>query len=265
MRYLFDDWDEVAQKLAGAEHLLLLLDYDGTLTPIVRKPHQAHLNGEARKWLKRLARLRRVTVGVISGRSIADVSNLVSLRNIYYAGNHGLEILAGRRKFVHPVALQARPTLRRLAVRLKRSLKRYPGATLDDKGLTVTVHYRRVKSGRSKLVKARIMDIVGPFLASSTLRVMRGKKVLEVRPNIGWNKGHAIGWLVKRFGKKRPFPVYVGDDTTDEDAFRHLRTTGLTVRVGRKVSSSARYYVNSTAQVQGLLKSIYEICSTSKR
>lgn len=259
MRYLFDHWESIAKKLERANRLLLLFDYDGTLTPIVRRSHQARLNGQTRKWLGCVARLPRVTVGIISGRAIADVTKLVSLRTVYYAGNHGLEILAGRRKFVHPVALRAKLTLRTIANRLRRAIGGIAGATIDDKELTLSVHYRLVKRGQIRLVKQRFMEVLHPFLSSSSVKVTTGKKVFEVRPNVGWNKGHAVGWLMDTFGKRTPFPLFVGDDTTDEDAFRRLRRSGFTVRVGKKSSSKAQYYVKGTEGVCDLLECIYEL------
>ncbi|MFQ5797257.1 MAG: trehalose-phosphatase [Bacteroidota bacterium] len=265
MRYLFDHWERIAKKLERADRLLLLFDYDGTLTPIVRRPQQARLDGRTKKWLGCVTRLPRVTVGIISGRAIADVSQLVSVWNVYYAGNHGLEILAGERRFVHPIALRAKSTLRTIAGRLKRALRDVAGATIDDKEFTLSVHYRLVERGQIRLVKQRFMEILRPFLSSSSVEVTRGKKVLEVRPNVGWNKGDAVGWLMKTFGKRTPFPVFVGDDATDEDAFRRLRSCGLTVRVGKSSSSRAHYYVKGTEDVCDLLQSIYELRRNSAR
>ena len=265
MRYLFDHWQSVAKKLERADRLLLLFDYDGTLTPIVRRPQQARLDVQTKKWLDCVARLPRVTVGIISGRAIADVSKLVSLRNVYYVGNHGLEILAGERKFVHPIALRARSMLRTIARRLKRAIRGVPGATIDDKKLTLSVHYRLVKRSQMRLVKQRIMEILRPFLASSSVKVTMGKKVLEVRPNVEWNKGHAVGWLINSFKKRTPFSVFVGDDTTDEDAFRRLRRGGCTIRVGKKSSSRAHYYVRGPQDICDLLRSICELRMNSNR
>ncbi len=265
MKYLFDHWGSVEQKLKRANRLLLLLDYDGTLTPIVRRPQQARLDRQTKKWLRCTARLPRVTVAIVSGRALSDVSNLVSLRNVYYAGNHGLEIRAGKRKFVHPIALQARSTLRTIARQLKRTLRDTSGATIDDKELTLSVHYRRVKRGQIGLVKQRLMSVLRPFLSNSSVRTMKGKKVIEVRPNTGWNKGHAVGWLMKTFGNRPPFPVFIGDDITDEDAFRRLRRKGLTVHVGKRSSSHAEYYVRGTEDVCDLLRSICELRRNSVR
>ncbi len=265
MKYIFDHWESVAKKLERADRLLLLLDYDGTLTPIVKKPQQARLNGLTRKWLSRIIRLQRVTVGVISGRAIADVSKLVSVSNVYYAGNHGLEILAGGRKFVHPIALRAKSTLRNIAFRLKRGVRDIPGATVDDKELTLSLHYRLVKRSEIPLVRQRFLEILRPFLSSSSVRITKGKKVFEVRPNVGWNKGHAVVWLMNTFGKTKPFPVFIGDDITDEDAFRRLKNRGFTVRVRKRSTSHAQYYVQGTDDVRELLQRVYRLRSKLSR
>lgn len=259
MKYLFNHWDIAEEKLGVADRLLLLFDYDGTLTPIVQDPEDARLDGRMREWLGCVARLPRVTVGIVSGRALADVAKLVSLRNVYYAGNHGLEIAAGTRRFVHPVALRAKSLLGEIAGRLKRAIRGVRGASINDKVLTLSVHYRRVRRGQSKLVRERCMEVLTPFLVSSSLKVTHGKKVLEVRPNVEWNKGDAVGWMMGKFGKRPPFALYVGDDRTDEDAFRLLKKNGLTIRVGRKVSSHAQFYVERTRDVLEILRRVYEL------
>ncbi len=144
MQYLFDVWDEVAHRLKSANHILLLSDYDGTLTPIVDKPELAVLPQEIKKLLRKLAKNRRYTVGIISGRALADLKSKVDLEGIIYAGNHGLEIEGFGSSFLEPIAEEMRPFLKMLNQALSATLRGIKGAFVEDKGLTVSVHYRLV-------------------------------------------------------------------------------------------------------------------------
>jgi trehalose-phosphatase len=260
MRYLFDVWDEVAHHLKSAEHILLLSDYDGTLTPIVDKPELAILPRETKKLLRELAKNRRYTVGIISGRALADLKSKVDLDGIIYAGNHGLEIEGFGSSFLEPIAEEMRPFLQTLNQALSATLRGIKGVFVEDKGLTVSVHYRLVDDIEEGKLKDTFRKVTDTFNVMGKIRITQGKKVYEIRPPGDWDKGKAIAWLMAEWrevsGKSGALPVYLGDDLTDEDGFRMIeRNHGISIFVGDEgLQSAARYFLKSPEEVAQFLK-----------
>ena len=259
MRHLFDVWGKVGHRLKSAEHILFLSDYDGTLTPIVDKPELATLNRETRKLLRKLAKNRRYTVGIISGRALPDLKSKVGLERVIYAGNHGLEIEGFGSSFLEPIAEEMRPFLKMLNQALSATLRGIKGVFVEDKGLTLSVHYR-MADGREEEVIGAFERITDPVNLTGRIRVTRGKKVDEIRPPVDWDKGKAIAWLIARFRESRgrggALPIYLGDDLTDEDGFEVIgKNNGISVFVGENSSQSvAQYFLNSPEEVTEFLK-----------
>jgi len=260
MKYLFDVWNEVAHRLKSANHILLLSDYDGTLTSIVDKPELAALPQEIRKMLRRLAKNRRYTVGVISGRALADLKSKVDLEGIIYAGNHGLEIEGFGSSFLEPIAEEMRPFLKMLNQALSATLRGIKGALVEDKGLTVSVHYRLVDDTEEARVKDTVRKVTDPLHVTGRIKVTRGKKVYEIRPPVDWDKGKAIAWLMAKSrevkGRGGVLPIYLGDDLTDEDGFKAIeRNSGISIFVGEgSLQSGAHYFLKSPEEVMEFLK-----------
>lgn len=201
--------------------LVLLLDFDGTLAPIVERPELAALPGPTRAALERLLAHPGVDVAIVSGRALADVRELARLPGIAYAGNHGMEIDGAGLRRVHLEAAAARPHLETLVATLGPELAAVRGALLEDKGLTLTVHHRLVERSQVPRVRHLVLAAAAPLPG---LRVTEGKEVLEVRPAVEWDKGRAVEFLLDSLDPPPGAPViYLGDDTTDEDAFRAVR------------------------------------------
>ncbi|MFH1347913.1 MAG: trehalose-phosphatase [Candidatus Margulisiibacteriota bacterium] len=235
--------------------LFIFLDYDGTLTPIVNKPHQAKLSSARRSFLKKFSQLPHVKLIIISGRMLSDLKKRVGIPNIYYAGNHGFEISGPGTKLVHPKARSAKPVLKKLGSLLVGKLKSIKGVLVEDKILTLSVHYRLVTKKDLPKVEEIFQEIIRPYLKTKMIRVSHGKKVFEVRPNIKWDKGQAVLWFLNKKAKgKKVFPVYIGDDTTDEDAFKALKNRGSTFRVGRTTKTCAEHFLKDVDQVYMLLR-----------
>lgn len=236
-----------------AGRLVLLLDFDGTLAPIVARPELAELSGETRRSVERLRARGDVHLAVVSGRAMADVRGRVSIEGITYAGNHGMEIDAPGVTRVHPQAAAARPHLERAARSLQPLLAGFAGTWLEDKGLTLSLHYRALGDEHVPALTEAVLERVSLI---SDLRITHGKKVLEVRPRVDWHKGRAVLFLLEQFHPPPGTPVlYFGDDTTDEDAFVALRDTyagageGILVADPPVLASAARSYLRSPAEV----------------
>jgi len=260
LQYLFSVWQDFSKRLKAARRVLLLCDYDGTLTPIVDRPELADLSEKARQMLQALARQSHITVGIISGRALADLRQRVGISNVIYAGNHGLEIEGPGIGLVNPLAAEMRPVFRLLNQVLNKALAPIRGVQVEDKGLTISVHYRMVEEGKSGEVTNAFERVIATARSLGKVRITSGKKVYEVRPAVEWDKGEAIALLIERFGKtktkKELLPIYLGDDQTDEDGFRVIgKHEGISVFVGEDTrKSAARYYLKSPAEVEQFLE-----------
>ena len=265
MQYLFQSWDSFSSDVRDASHVLLLSDYDGTLTPIVSRPEEAVLSSGVREELRALTEKSTCSVGIISGRSLLEIKALVETDGIYYAGNHGLEIEGPGLKFINPVARASRAELEKLAQQLSARLDKIEGIIVEDKGLSLSVHYRLVKESDERIAAEIFQQVILPGLHAGKIRVSSGKKVWEVRPPIEWHKGKAVETIVKEMrsliGGERMLTIYLGDDTTDEDAFRIIhRPQGWSIFVGQENPlSNADYFLNSTSEVGIFLSRLLEL------
>jgi trehalose-phosphatase len=244
--------------------VVLFLDYDGTLTPIVSHPRFAKLSASKRKVLRELVRCPNLRVAIVSGRSLREIKRQVRIKGLIYAGNHGLEYEGLRLRFVHPEARAARRWLKPLAARLRKVLKPFRRAFVEDKGLTLSVHYRNLPPKRVAAAKALFLEAAGPCLESRRAVTTAGKKVWEVRPGVRWNKGTLVLRLLSRLSarfSRSLLPVYLGDDQTDEDAFKVLRRRGIGVRITARKgkATQARYYLRSPREVFDFLARVGKI------
>jgi trehalose 6-phosphate phosphatase len=260
MQYLFDAWNKVGLRLKSAHHVLLLSDYDGTLTTIVEKPELAVLSAETRNLLRRLSKNRHYTVGIISGRALTDLRDRVNVDGIIYAGNHGLEIEGLGSDFLEPLAEEMRPMLHILNRVLSVAMRGIKGVFVEDKGLTLSVHYRLAEGSEIDKVENTFTRITDSLNVTGQIKITRGKKVYEIRPPVDWNKGKAISLLMLRLkqmkGKAGALPVYLGDDLTDEDGFKVIeQNKGISVFVGEEeIQTAARYFLKSPHEVTELLR-----------
>ena len=265
MQHLFSEWEPLAAAVKTTPHVLLLSDYDGTLTPIVSRPEEAVLSTEARDRLHALCAKPGFSIGIVSGRSLAECKAMVGVGGIYYAGNHGFEIEGPGLRFVNPEAEAARSELKKIAGAFSDKLGGVRGAIVEDKGLSLSLHYRLVSGDDLDTVSAVFRQITSPLVGEGKIRVTAGKKVWEVRPPVDWHKGRAVEAIVKEIkkllGLEQLLTIYLGDDTTDEDAFRVLRRPqGWSIFVGgENPSSYAGYFLNSTTEVLDFLSRLLEM------
>lgn len=249
----------ILPKIEKAPHILLFLDYDGTLAPIVDRPSKAVLSLRTRLILRKLSKSKRIILSIVSGRPLRQIKKLIGLRNIYYAGNHGLEIGLGKRGYIIPEAKKSLLLIRRLKKALSRELKPIGSLEIEDKGIVLAVHYRRVRKNLIPQLEQIFFKTTRPYHKSREIKVARGKKVLEIRPPVEWDKGRYCLYLLNRLKRKKKslLAVYIGDDVTDEAAFKILRKKGITIFVkGEKKTSSAEYYLNSSREAADFLEKI---------
>jgi trehalose 6-phosphate phosphatase len=260
LEHLLSVWPAIARQIKEAGNILLLTDYDGTLTPIVERPELADLSEDMKILLQFLARQPRFTLGIISGRSMADLKKRVGIGGIIYAGNHGLEIEGPGINFVNPVAEIFKPTLGILRRALDRALKTFSGVIVENKGLSLSVHYRLADKQNTEEIEEVVKRVVNPAEAGGQAKLTYGKMVYEVRPAVPWNKGKVIEHLIRKYSKEGKriglLPIYFGDDSTDEDAFNVINSygSGLSVFIGEpNQSSTARYFLKSPSEVAVIL------------
>jgi trehalose 6-phosphate phosphatase len=255
MEHLLRGWRTLEKRLTSSA-LLLLMDYDGTLTPIMKRPEEAVLSADMKRLLSQL--LKHYPTAIISGRSLKDIRKLVGLRKIYYAGNHGLEIYGSGLKLVNPEAKRLASTVSEICGDLKSELGNIDGVIIEDKGLTASIHYRLVAPEKLRELKRIFTETTRQHLRNGRIKITSGKKVLEIRPKIDWDKGKAVLWIIDVLKPKGgALPIYLGDDETDEDAFRALRDRGMTILVTKAPrKSNAEYFLRNVDEVKLFLRKL---------
>ena len=248
--------NELGNKIKLCNRIILFLDYDGTLVPIKKTPQLAVLPQSTLMILKHLTKNKRLKLVIVSGRSHSDLKRLIRISKITIISNHGFEISGNNIKWINPGIKKILPSLKMITKTLKKEFKNIEGTIIENKKLTITVHFRNVKPRSifriKKIVDAIVQEHSGELI--STL----GKKIIEVRPNIDWNKGHAVVKILTHFQKKKTndVAIYIGDDKTDEDAFFYLNQNAITIRVGKSKNTLAKYHVKNTREVNMLLNEI---------
>jgi trehalose 6-phosphate phosphatase len=255
MPHLLNVWPRVSRQIAEADHVLLLFDYDGTLSPIAQRPDLAVLPPRTRENLLAVHGSGRFSLGIVSGRGLADVRGMVGIPGLTYAGNHGLEIEGPAGTFIHPEANEVRPYLDSVLRNLEERLSGFQGVYLEGKGLTLSVHYRLAHEALIPQIMSGFDEVVSRSADEEWIRVTRGKQVLEVRPTVDWHKGRAIARIAQDYSPGT-LPIYFGDDLTDEDGFQAVHElNGISVFVGPpRQPTRALYRVDSPSEVAQTLK-----------
>lgn len=255
MPHLLNVWPTVSKELREASCSLLLFDYDGTLAPIAARPDLAVLSSETRDLLTSLSYGDRYILGVISGRSLADVRERVGVPDLIYAGNHGLEIEGPGISFLHPQAEELKTVIGQVYEQLWHRIADYPGVIIEHKGLTLSVHYRLTPEEMAGQVSSAFHSIVSSSQKSAPIKITGGKMVLEVRPDVAWDKGRAIAKLRKIF-PQATLTIFFGDDLTDEDGFNVVQEAGgIAVFVGpARQPTKALHRVDTPQEVAETLR-----------
>jgi trehalose 6-phosphate phosphatase len=255
-------FEEIADS-AGGKGIAVFLDYDGTLTPIVEDPDKALLPDAVRDTLLDLA--DHVPVAVISGRDRPDVQSLVGIKSIFYAGSHGFDIAGPDGMETGPEkGKDFLPGLNQAEKELKKRLEAVSGAWVERKKFSIAVHYRKVEESNVAKVKQAVEKVAA---LHPDLRQSGGKMIFELQPKMDWHKGKALLWLLGELelDKSDVVPFYIGDDVTDEDAFRSLKHRGIGVVVmDPPRSTEAQYRLKDTDEVEQFLKKLHHLKSVKQ-
>ncbi|WVZ66752.1 hypothetical protein U9M48_015933 [Paspalum notatum var. saurae] len=243
---------------------VVFLDYDGTLSPIVADPDRAFMSDEMRDAVRRVA--EQFPTAIVSGRSKDKVFEFVKLTELYYAGSHGMDIEGPAKQSNHvqanaeAVRYQAGseflPVIEEVYHTLTARMEPIAGAMVENNKYCLSVHFRNVQEEEWELVNEEVRSVLKEY---TDLKLTHGRMVLEIRPSIKWDKGKALEFLLSSLGyagRDDVFPIYIGDDRTDEDAFKVLR--GMGQGIGILVSkfpkeTAASYSLRDPAEVMEFL------------
>jgi trehalose-phosphatase len=236
--------------------VVLLFDYDGTLTPIVPHPWLAELPPPTRQLLQGLIRQPRLHLGILSGRRLDELIQMVGLADVYYCGTGGLELDLRGKRLLPPRAEQSKPLIRELAHALQNVAAGALGAWVEEKPLGLTVHYRAVAPALIPAFREKVNHVLRRY--EHQVRVLPGPAAIEVTANLGWNKGTAIRMIANDIGSNA-VALYAGDNANDADSMEAIRALGgITVGIGTQAPSTAACRLADTAALAAFLQSFLE-------
>nr|ATE80676.1 Trehalose-phosphate phosphatase 1 [Betula platyphylla]ATE80677.1 Trehalose-phosphate phosphatase 2 [Betula platyphylla]ATE80678.1 Trehalose-phosphate phosphatase 3 [Betula platyphylla] len=259
-----DMFEEIIDASKGKQ-IVMFLDYDGTLSPIVDDPDRAYMSKPMRETVRKLAKC--FPTAIVTGRCRDKVYSFVKLAELYYAGSHGMDIKGpatgskykkaseGNGVLFQP-ASEFLPMIDEVFKQLVEITKSTPGAKVENNKFCASVHFRCVDEKKWSELAQQVKSVMKDY---PKLRLTQGRKVLEIRPTIKWDKGKALEFLLESLGFANctdVFPVYIGDDRTDEDAFKILRDRGqgFGILVSKfPKETSASYSLQEPAQVKDFL------------
>lgn len=214
----------------GLSRLVLFLDFDGTMVPIAARPQHVRMSKALKGTLGRLG--HRIPIAVVSGRPISDLRRVMGLRHIHYIGMHGYSYATPGKP---PTWLAPRPR-RRIVRQWKAALEavatKVQGAWVEDKGIAVALHDRQVAPQDRRRLRRQALGALQDWLREKQIRVLNGKRMIEVLPVTRCDKGTAVMRLLQQPWARSRVPVYVGDDTTDLPALELVARSGIAVQVG---------------------------------
>jgi trehalose-phosphatase len=248
--HLFKNWEEIVRRIRGTKRILIFLDFDGTLVRIAPLPEAVTLLPETKAVLRKLGKHPKVELIVISGRRRAELQRFIGIRNIKYMGLYGWEN-KNNKKLRNPERIALTQTLMALLA----ELPAYPGAWIEPKNNSFSVHVKGLKIETQRelqhLVKKRVA------LRSETLQAMTNLRDVEVAPISIGNKGIALKKILSKEAKREALAIYFGDDLSDEPAFA-AAGKGVSVLVGRRRATRARFFLRGPAEVTAALSRMEE-------
>lgn len=257
-KYVLDkhNLDIIQEKIDEAENILLFLDYDGTLAPFKAEPLSAFALPEIMTSLKKLEKSSKYYLSLVSGRKLIELKNMIDLRRSNYAGSHGLEIkLFFRKELVYPYQNKSLDELSRKSYqKIKEKYIESEAVELEDKGFGFALHID--SESKQKEIERKLKLI----FENTAYQLLSGRKIIEIRPE-GWDKGKAVDYITNQIKDNLDLDnllrIYIGDDRTDEDAFKVLED-GIRIYVKNEndLKTKADYYLNDPGDTAKLLKKL---------
>ena len=260
--FLFDHALHIEEKILNSHSIFLFLDYDGTLVPFKDKPTEVVTPEKIKKIIGQLIKNPKILIIIVTGRTLHDIQKLLNVKKLSFIALHGLHIKTSNGlQFSWKPANQARSLIKKIKKDMEKELHEKEGAFLEDKELTIVLHYRLLPANRIQIVQEKFEKIVCTHDKNQVLEIINGTKIIEARPK-GWNKGTAIEMFLKKYtNKKNILSIYIGDDVTDEDAFQFIGKKGISIYVTNqsKRKTAAQYYVKNPDEVFIFLQSLCQI------
>ena len=253
--HLLKIWDSVAKKIRKHRRVTVFLDFDGTLVDIAPRPELVHLAPAARKILRRLACHPRATLVVVSGRRRHELLKNIGIPGIHYFGLYGWESNARS-----SLPAGARVALRRAAAALRPLLAEYPRLWVENKRSSLSVHFLDVPAAQQSRARRELRERLMPF--RKTLHAVENIRDVEILPRSIPGKGKAVSRFLAQRASRKSFPLYFGDDFSDESGFA-AAGRGASVHVGRPRPTRAQYRLRNPAEVAGALARLENLLSRS--
>jgi len=257
-KYIFDKKNIalIKKEITKAENILLFLDYDGTLAPFKNDPLSAFVLPEIKTSLEKLEKSSKYYLSLVSGRKLNELKKMIDLSYSNYAGSHGLEIdMFFKKEVIYPYQNQKIDVLsKKNYQKVKEKFLQAESVELEDKGFGFALHFK------SELKKKEAKKELKVLFENTAYQVLSGRKIIEIRPK-GWDKGKAVNYITDQIKANLDLAnglrIYIGDDTTDEDAFKVVKD-GITIYVQNEndLNTEAEFYLKDPADTAELLKKL---------
>ncbi len=236
------------------KHPVFFFDFDGTLVELASTPDKVKFKYTTKHILENLSNI--FPVGIISGRCLSDLQKIIAINGIFYTGNHGVEVEGPGLSFIEPNTSKFRYLILNLLDELKTKLSSY-NPLIEDKIYAIGIHYRNIDTRRVNDFLSEVTKILEIPLNKNEIKILNGKKIIEVKPPVEWNKGNSVKLILKHL-KNDYLPIYFGDDLTDEFAFETVNElNGTSVLIGNGNSpTKAKFILNSPQELIGIIAQI---------
>ena len=248
----------IDEKIRQAERILLFLDYDGTLAPFHRDPLAVTTPPMILEEIQKIQSNRNCEIIIITGRMMNEIKQRIPINTISFAAIHGFHIeLNDETKRKWDSSQPERRLMKRIHQRISDHLESQKDLNIEDKSTSIAFHYRNVPPIQKQVVIETIEQIINDIDHTHQLNIIHGAEVIEIR-STSMNKGLAVQYIQHHFSKNHPLTIYIGDDTTDEDAFEIIGEKGISVYVRNDSfrPSKARFWISSQKEVIEVLQFI---------